>query len=278
VVLTGAGWEVSHLDSDPEYGGSLSWEDGAASAELSWYPAESYDSYLGDRRAIGPERRVELLGQEGSAFSYGRSDAVPDSSDALLPDPTAGPDTPAGGSGDDPGAPDTVRRHLLLPPVGDWFLEVDVTLAADTPLRTFTAALRRVPEKEWVAYLADQDTVVPATAAAFLAEAGREVSLPPGVTVTAADLSLPQDGYQARVAFLQAVMCGWAERLEDARASGDTDAEQRATTALRASAGWPVMEALAADGEFDEVFAEGATALVAGRAFDVTGAWGCRAR
>ena len=49
--------------------------------------------------------------------------------------------------------------------------------------------------------------------------------MPEGVSVTVGDLWLPQDAYQARVAFVVPVLCGWAEQY----AAGNDAALDRAT-------------------------------------------------
>jgi hypothetical protein len=273
VVLDAPGWGVRHLDDDPTYGGSLAWEHGVEELELTWYPAADYASYLQDRRQVGPARGVDVLGQQGKGFSYGTFDQEP-ADGVVVVDPTADPDA------NDPAVPDVTRWQVLLPPVGHWFLEADITLRDRADIVPMLGRLRRVDRDAWLADLARQDLVVPVAGAAFLAEARREVPMPPGVTVTVEDLRLPQDAYQARSSFLRPVMCGWAAELLDARAAGDATAEQRAVTALQGSADWPVMRAMAAGGDFPSVFAADVQRLVAGGSgskdrLDLEQAWGC---
>jgi hypothetical protein len=268
VVLEVPGWRLTTIADDSTYGGSMAWEHGAENVELTWYPADQYASYVRDRQQVGPERAVSVLGQPGKGFSYGRFDQPP-ANGVVVVDPTADPNA------DDPDVPDLTRWQVLLPPVGDWFLEVDIRLHDGSAIRPMLGRLTRVDHDAWLAHLAAADTVVPAAAAAFLAEAGRGVPLPPGVTVTAEDLGLPQDAYQARAAYVVPVLCGWARELRDSRASGDAGTEQRAVAALEGSADWPVVRAMGRDGDFPGVFAGTVDALVAGSPTDPAEAWGC---
>lgn len=268
VVLEVPGWSVAHLTDDPKYGGSLAWEKGVEDLELTWYPAEDYASYLRDRERIGPERPVNALGQRGKGFSYGRFDATPPDGTVVV-DPTADPDA------NDPEVPDLTRWQALFPPVGDWFLEVDITLRNGSDIVPMLGKLRRVDRGSWLSHLAAADTVVPTAGEAFLVEAGRGVPLPAGVTVTVEDLDLPKDVYQARAAYVVPVMCGWARQLRDARAAGDDTAEQEAVSVLESSEDWPVVRAMRPDGDFPQVFATSVGELVDGTPTDLAAAWGC---
>ena len=268
VVLEVPGWTLTSVVDDSTYGGSLGWEHGAEAVELTWSPADQYDSYLRDRQQVGPERAVSALGQDGKGFSYGRFDQPP-ANGTVVVDPTADPNP------DDPDVPDLTRWQALFPPTGDWFLEVDVRLHDGSAIRPMLARLTRVDRDAWLAHLATADTVVPDAGSTFLAEAGRGVPLPPGVTVTVEDLRLPQDGYQARAAYVVPVLCGWARELRDARASGDAGTEQQAVAALEGSADWPVVRAMRRSGDFPQVFAASVRKLVGGTPTDLAAAWGC---
>ncbi len=268
VVLEVPGWSVAHLAEDATDGGSMAWRKGVEDLQLTWYPAQDYPSYLRDRQRIGRERAVTALGQRGVGFSYGRFAAPPADGD-IVPDPTADP------SAVDPDVPDLTRWQALLPPVGDWFLEVDITLHDGSDIVPMLGRLRRVDRDAWLEHLAGADTVVPAAGEAFLTEAGRGVPLPAGLTVTVTDLHLPKDGYQARASYVVPVLCGWARQLRDARAAGDDSAEREALTALEGSADWPVVRAMGRDGDFPLVFADTVDQLVEGAPANLSRAWGC---
>jgi hypothetical protein len=273
VVLDVPGWTLTNSSDDPTYGGSMMWKHGVEDLQLTWYRADQYASYVRDREQVGPERPVSALGQDGKGYSYGRFDQPP-ANGVVVVDPTADPNA------NDPVVPDLTRWQALFPPVGDWFLEVDITLRDGSDIRPMLGRLTRVDRDAWLAHLAAADSVVPDAAGEFLAEAGRGVPLPPGVTVTAQDLNLPQDAYQARAAYVVPVMCGWAREFRDARASGDRATEQQAVSALEGSADWPVVRAMGRTGDFPEVFVATVDDLVHGTGpiedrVDLASAWGC---
>ena len=86
VLLVRDGWSIKYMDASA-WGGSIQWEKGADTLEMTWYKAEDYDAYLADRRADGTESGARLLGQDGRAFDMGpvsqglencRTDGYPD--------------------------------------------------------------------------------------------------------------------------------------------------------------------------------------------------------
>ena len=156
----------------------------------------------------------------------------------------------------------------ILPPVGDWFLEFDAFVGSEDEYADVMASLTRVERGAWLAGVDTDDVVLPAEGEAFLQEAGQDVPMPEGVSVTVGDLWLPQDAYQARVAFVAPVLCGWAEQY----AAGN----DAALTALRGSASWPVMQAMASDGDYPAVVAEDVELLAGDRSYEGwRQGWGC---
>ena len=109
--------------------------------------------------------------------------------------------------------------------MGDWFLEFDAFAGSEAEYANVMASLTRVERAAWLTGVDTDDVVVPAEGEAFLQEAGQDVPMPEGVSVTVGDLRLPQDTYQARVAFVAPVLCGWAEQY----AAGNDAALDRAT-------------------------------------------------
>jgi hypothetical protein len=147
VVLDVPGWSLTSVDEDPAYGGSMVWEHGAESLEVTWSPARDHDTYARDRAEVGPARAVTALGQDGKGYSYGRFDQPPSSGGPVVADPTADPEA------DDPSVPDLTRWQVLFPPVGDWFLEVDVSLREESGIRPLLHSLTRVDRRAWRAHL-----------------------------------------------------------------------------------------------------------------------------
>lgn len=260
VVLNDDTWRIENLDNDPVYGGGLKWEKGSEetgfkSVQVTWYQAEDYQMYLADRRAGGAGRPATVLGQDGEAFHTEL--ALPNSkSVSMYP----------GGITDPPQGPaDDLRVMTILPPVGDWFLEFDVMVDDAEEYADVMAALSRVDAAAWLAAI-DRDAVVEGEGQAFLDEAGQGVPLPPGVTVTVADLNLPQSPYQARATFVSKVLCGWAERYV-----GGDDA---ALAKLQASKDWAVLQAMD-EGDYPEMTEETVQGLADDRSFEYKPGWSC---
>lgn len=261
VVLNDDSWQIENLNNDPVYGGSLSWAKGTAetgfkSAQVTWYQADDYQSYLNDRRADGPGRPATVLGQEGEAFHS--VIALPNAKHIQMygdgrMDPPQGPS-------------DDLRVMTILPPVGDWFLEFDVMVDDEQEYAEVTAALSRVDRDAWLRAI-DRGTVTPSEGQAFLDEAGQGVPLPPGTTVTVEDLSLPQSPYQARASFVSKVLCGWADRY----VGGDGAALAK----LQASKDWAVLQAMDDEGGYPEVTEETVRELADDPSSKYKPGWGC---
>lgn len=243
VLLQADGWRVRHLSNSAEWGGSVAWTDGEQTLEMTWYPADQYQAYLQDRRRIGRTRAVEVLGQRGEAVTETMPAEPEGGSETLLDGPGANPmaPTPAAGGG----ATEMVSRTMaILPPVGEWFLEFDAFQHEGLLFEDLAATLTRVGRGAWLADL-EAAVVTPSEGEEFLRESLRGVPVPPGLGVGLADLDLPQDSYQARVAVVRTVACEWAQR----HASGDPDA----LPALQTTRDWPVLKAMVVDGDYPEV-------------------------
>lgn len=265
VVHNDDAWKVDSLDNDPVYGGSLSWTNDKLRMEMTWYQAEDYQMYLRDRRTGGPGSKVTILGQEGEAFTKSFDD-LPLPKDGATIYATDGPEMSAEPT-NDPNVPDLYGGLTILPPVGDWFLEFSAAAGSRAEYNAMIAGLTRVDRDAWLAAMSGQ-VVRPADGAAFLDEAGRGVPLPDGVTVTEADLSLPQSPYQARTSFVSKVLCGWAKQY-----AGGDDA---ALDALRGSKDWAVLKAMDEEGDYPEVTEENVKLLAADRTDDGwRSGWGC---
>jgi hypothetical protein len=268
VLLLRDGWSVDYM-SDSRWGGSIRWARGADTLEMTWYETDEYDTYLADRRADGTESAATLLGQDGRSFDMG-----PVSQGLEVTSPTEAPteasDSPPTLTHRGGATPhsDGIRVMTILPPVGDWFLEFDAFVGSDDEYADVMASLTRVERGAWLSGVDNAGVVVPAEGDAFLQEAGQDVPMPEGVSVTVDDLQLPQDAYQARSAFVAPVLCGWAAQY----AAG----KDAALAALRGSASWPVMQAMARDGDYPSAVAEDVEQLAADRSYEGwRQGWGC---
>lgn len=238
VALLADDWKMLDL-SNGGRGGSLAWSNGESSLEVTWYEAGDHRSYLNDRDdGDATKERASLLGQKGWAFRTRYTDSEDEQWWASKSAPKASRGLEQ--SGKKESGKKVLRVETMLPPVGDWFLAINAEVPNEEAYQDLVASLTRVDRRTWLATLNDS-VIQPKDAEAFLDEVGRGVPMPPDVTVTPEDLSLPQSPYQARAAFVTPVMCGWAEEF----VAGD----EHALTVLRESKDWPVMDALAEDGD-----------------------------
>lgn len=257
VVVNDSAWKISSLSGDAENGGSLKWKNGRSTLELNWYPADQYDAYLADRRGTGPARPATVLGQEGEAFRMAVDLEDVGKNTYMLTEPT-------GDANEDPG--DNLRVTTMLPPVGDFYLEFDAFVANETEYAALMGALSRVNEAAWTAAI-DRDTVTAGEGQAFLDQAGQGVPLPPGMTVTVADLDLPQSPYHARGSYLSKVLCGWADRY--------VDGDDSALTKLQASKDWAVLQAMDDEGDYPEAAEVTVQGLAGDRSYEYKPVLGC---
>jgi len=77
-VLDVPGWEVTSTESGDDGYGEVSYEKGAGQLTITWYPADSYASYVVDREHIvdppAPGEPVEVLGKSGQLWAYSNDD------------------------------------------------------------------------------------------------------------------------------------------------------------------------------------------------------------
>lgn len=260
VTLPVDGWKVTSASRDPQGGGEIGWSGpNGAEASMAVYPAAEYDAYLQDRKDVGPASPFSMLGQEGQLVTY--SDEEGDGAGADGPTP-AGPadtadtadtdeqelqDAPAGADDPDAAEPAPARSAVMLPPVGDRFLELDVRAATDQEVRDLLGSFTRVDAAAWEQSLGEL-VIKPGQGEQFLAQALQGVEMPDGVSLTVADLNLPQDTYQAKVEVAATAACGWAQQYVD----GDEQALDR----LKASKDWPLLAELAGDGGWPGALAD----------------------
>lgn len=260
VVLNDDEWQIDNLNNDSVNGGSLGWKNSKSTLQVTWYPAAQYQSYLADRRDIGPAKDVTVLGQRGESFRQPIDLKKSGDQNTYLTEPTAGPD-----AGMNKDAGDNLRVMTILPPVGDFYLEFDAFVADEAEYAAVMAALSRVDEAAWNTAI-DQATVTASEGPAFLDEAGQGVPLPQGMTVTVADLKLPQSEYHARASFVTKVLCGWAKRY--------ADGDDAALGKLQDSKNWAVLKAMD-DGDLPEATATIVQELANDRTYEYKPGWAC---
>lgn len=218
VLVSAPGWEVARVDSFTETEGEMTFTDGDHDLDVHWRAARDYQGYLADRSHDNASEPVEVLGQRGTLFRYGRS----------------------------------TDFTTILPPQGANFLEIRGNLGSRDAYLSVLASLTPVPVDTWLAAMPD-NVVQPGDMDATVAEMLKGVPLPPGFDAAPLSSDLPGDRYQVGARVAGAVACAWLDRWADARTGGDRRAEQAALAAMQTSKRWPVLLEMNAEGDYPEV-------------------------
>jgi hypothetical protein len=225
VVLDAPGWTATDAYSD-RYGGEVGWEKGRQDFDISWYPADEYQSYVEDRRHIRQTPvdgdPLEVLGRDAQMWAYSATD-----------------------------------HTAIRVAQGDWFLEfrgsgmdVDAYRALLTRLRAVDrAGFEAAMPQTFVDGSERQGTIH-----TMLDGIGRYVDplFPPEATRVGVS-SNAVDPYQLGVDVAGAVACSWLDDLAEAKRAGDAARVQRDADVLATARQWPVLKDMAADGDYPEV-------------------------
>lgn len=130
----------------------------------------------------------------------------------------------------------------------------------EATFRTLLSSLVQVPEDEWIATLPDDGSIVTDRSEAIAAYL-EDVPLPPDFEAASLAEGPIEHWYQVAAKTIAAVSCGWVEQWVDAKASGDTQAEQAAVDAMATSHDWKVLNDMRSEGDFPEVIWEYADAM-----------------
>jgi hypothetical protein len=232
-VLTAAGWTVENVNDDPKYGGEIDYAKGSQSLQITWYPADQYDSYVTDREHINhpevdPGEAVDVLGEPSRLWAY------------------------------------TSNDHTVIRPAGEkLFLEVrgdgmdkQAFLAVLLDLRLVTHA--ELEDALPANFVTNQERF--AAIDEILDGIG---TLPPGLD--AADVtSTEPDPYHLGADVAGTVACGWIAEFAKAKQAGSEPRATAAVDALQSSKQWPVLLEMDASGDYSEVVWEYADKVAAG--------------
>lgn len=235
-ILDAPGWTVEGVYTDSR-GGELSYVNGAQSFEISWYPAETYDDYVEDRRHItdppADGEPVEVLGLGAQMWAYS------DANHTAIREPDAGHWLEARGDGMDEAAYVALLGQLRL-----------VDLAA------FEAAMP-------ASYVdgSERDAAIEE----ILDGIGQYVDpvIPPG-SQRAGFSSDQNDPYHLGADVAGAVACEWLGEFAAAQEAGDQQRMNTAAAALASSRRWPVLQEMEERGDYAEVIYGYADQVVAG--------------
>lgn len=235
-VLTAPGWKVDHVEGDSKYGGEVGYRNGGMSLQVTWYPQDSYESYVEDREHItdppAPGEPVTVLGTSGQLWAYNDTDH------AVIREPDQKHWMEIRADGMDKAAYVALLGKLHLVSLA----EFESTLPSE-----FATASER-----------------PAAVKAILddIEAVTGVTVPAGTTLDTD--SEQSDPYQLGADIAGQYACSWIVEFADAKADGDQARADEAARVLGTSRQWPVLKEMNADGDYPEVVWEYADKMAAG--------------
>ena len=232
-LLTTAGWTVDNVN-ESKYGGEISYSNGDKSLQITWYPADQYDSYVTDRQHINhPEvdagEAVEVLGASARLWAYTSQD-----------------------------------HTVILPPGDSFFLEVRADGMDKQAFLEILGDLRPV-DRAGLEEALPPRFVTQAERSEAIAEILDAIGpLPPGVTAGEVTSTEP-DRYHLGADVAGTVACGWIAEFGRAKDVGSEARMAAATAALEGSRNWPILHEMNERGDYSEVVWEYADEVAAGR-------------
>lgn len=251
-VLAADGWALDSADSVDESGGELQYlhedsefvteqmldDDGDVVGEssgqsitfsISWYAADSYETYARDREEVGTPEEVDVLGRPATMRSYSRDD-----------------------------------HSAMLEPKGDYFLEVRGQGIDEAEFVKLLGKLVAVTPKDLDAHLPDE-FVTDSERGGVVEEMLADIPVPQGLDTSDLAASAQIDRYQLGANVTSAVACAWIGQFADAKAAGDDAAMQEAVDAMATSRDWAILQEMQPQGGWSDVVWEYADALAAGK-------------
>lgn len=203
------GWTVVRADQFEPENGEVAFSDGESTLQITWYPADAYESYRRDRAHVGgPDIPVEVLGERGIMIRYGSS----------------------------------TDFATMLPPMGPTFVEIRGDLGSEEAYRRALDSLEQVDVDTWLSAM--PASVVQPTDRTETVDAMLDgVPIPPGFDLdeirTGDTIS---DRYQLSSRVTAAVACEWLDRYVAAKKAGDEQAAQASVDAMSTSRSWPILQ------------------------------------
>ncbi len=243
-VLDAPGWTVSATESGDDGYGEVNYdkgggftEKGGASFTITWYPADSYDSYVEDREHIldppAPGEPVEVLGLGGQLWAYSADDHT------VIREVQDGHWMEFRGTGMDSAAYRELLGEVRLVDLPEFEAALpEGYVSKDERLDTVLAIISGITDVTGVGW-----------------PGGRQVSL----------TSTQTDPYQLGAETAGAYACAWLTEFERATRSGDAVRTGEAARVLGTSRDWPILQEMNADGDYPEVVWEYADQVGAGK-------------
>lgn len=247
-ILDAPGWTVDNVYTDSR-GGELSYAKGEQYVEISWYPADTHDDYVEDRRHIteppSDGQAIEVLGLGAQMWAYSGSDHT------AIRDPQAG-----------------------------FWIEVRGGGMDEASYLDLLGRLRLVDQREFEAAMpasyvdgSERDAAVQE----ILDGIGEYVDplIPPG-SQRVGFSSNQNDPYHLGADVAGAVACEWLGEFVAAQEAGDQQRMDKAAAVLATSRRWPVLQEMTARGEYSQGVWELADRAAAGEVPEDYAGWlGC---
>lgn len=227
LLVADEGWRMTRVDQYEPDSGEMTFTTDGREIELFWRPADTHESYVGDREAGAADSwEITMTGEEGVLFQY---EGTTDFTAMWLYD---------GRSFELRGVFDTVEDF-----------------------RAVAATVQTVDGDDWVAALPD-DAVTPGERPSVVDSMLADIPVPAAVPVKQLrNARTVSDRYQVGAEVTGAVACAWIDQWVEAREDGDAPAEREATDAMKTSRRWAVLLEMNEAGDFPEVVWDYADAM-----------------
>ncbi|WP_250038338.1 hypothetical protein [Paractinoplanes maris] len=222
LLIDEPGWKAVTVYGFADPNGTVAYAKGTLRLEMNYYPGEQYESYYQDRLEVSEPQPITVDGWTGSVFTYDKN-----------------------------------RAAVMLRPRAGVFVELGS--ASDGWTRgefdRVVALVRRVGVSTWLAAM-PPEIVTPARIARAATTVLAGVPLPPRFDLGSLGDVGVNDRYQFGAQVTGRVGCAWIAEWVRADKAGDQAAVTKAATALRGSHHWKVLEDMAGDGGWSQVFWE----------------------
>ncbi|MEV4283642.1 hypothetical protein [Actinoplanes xinjiangensis] len=207
LLIDEPGWKLQVIYGFAGGTGTVDFHKGDRNVGMTWYPADSYQSYFADRLDVGEPRATRVAGVGAKVFTYSRDDFA-----------------------------------VMLDPRDGTFVEIRVQGGgvSRSYLDELLERIRRVEPEEFLAAL-PPEVVTPGEATAEAEKALTGVPRPPGFDAGRLGLDGAYTPYQFQARVVKLAACGWAGAWVRADRAGDDMAAQTAIAALRGSRKWPIL-------------------------------------
>jgi hypothetical protein len=230
LLIDEPGWVAKTVYGFAEKNGTIRFVNGPRDLEMNWYPADQYEGYRRDRKAVSKPEPAQIQGWPGFVYTYSAGDFAMQ----LKPRDGVFVELRTGGKWDRAEF-DRVLTHVVQVGVDKW-------LAALPP-----------------------EIVTPGRADEAAAKVLTGVPLPPKFDRSKIEALGANDPYQFGAQVVALAGCGWIAEWERARKAGDTAAADRAEAALSSSHKWKVLNDMNPEGDYPEVFWEYADRIAKGQ-------------